>query len=81
MPNRLAQASKFLAMNPESRIQVRPHIEQLGGFLGGRTPYSWGSVTERTPLGMRQPNKFYQFMEKVSDTNTKYMGAEAMNGI
>lgn len=40
MPNRTKQLTRFLASNPESRIQLRPRIRQLGGFLGGRTPYS-----------------------------------------
>lgn len=40
MPNRNNQMAKFLAQNPESRIQLRPRIDQLGGFIGGRTPYS-----------------------------------------
>lgn len=81
LPNRTAQLTQFLASNPESRLQLRPRTEQLGGFVGGRTPYSWGPITERSNLGVRQPNKIYQIMEKVSDTNVKYMGQEATNGI
>lgn len=40
MPNRTLQLTKFLVSNPESRLQLRPRSQQLGGFLGGRTPYS-----------------------------------------
>lgn len=36
---------------------------------------------DRFNLGAREPNKIYKFMEKVSNTNIKYMGPEATNTI